>query len=166
MISKNQKMLAGLLLFAVFIFLLYYVPELLKQNSPPACRDEANCLHEEYIKTLSTYFPAFVLLGFVFGVMAAYLYFEKKIDVPGPHIDRKKAFLSVLGADESKVLEKILEGGGQAMQASVSRLEGLGKVKTHRTVEKLVRRGVLVKEQVGKTNLLKLKKELRDALFK
>jgi len=42
-----------------------------------------------------------------------------------------------------------------------SRIEGIGKVKAHRILERLEKRGILAKEQYGKTNMVKLTEKYR-----
>ena len=162
--DRNKKVLGGLVAVAIFILLVFYLPQFFEQGVPLICVENGACQHEAYLDSLIAYIPAIIVLGFLFGVAVSYFYFERKIDVPVPQADRSQVMLSLLQPTERKVLTKIIEKGGEALQSEVSRIEGIGKVKAHRVVEKLVRRGVLEKEQVGKTNVLRLRKDLKDAL--
>jgi uncharacterized membrane protein len=164
MVSKNSKTLAGLLVLAVLMILLFYIPQFLEQGVPAACIEGVNCPHEQYLQNVLSSFPVAIMLGFVFGLIIAYLYFEKKIELPIPSVDRRKVILSMFHPSEAKVVGKLLENNGTVLQAEVSRIEGLGRVKAHRVIERLVRRGIIEKEQSGKTNILRLKKSMVEAI--
>ena len=166
MSNRNKKVLAGLLALAVFVVSVFYLPRLFEESSPAVCFIDGDCQHETYLQEVIAYMPAILVLGFIFGITASYFYFERKIEIPVPSASKKDAVLSMLERDERKVIAKIVEKGGSALQSEVSRVEGIGKVKAHRLVDRLVRRGVIEKETSGKTNILKLKKELKDVLTK
>lgn len=161
---NNKKVLVGLMVLAIFILAVVYTPVLFESGVPLVCVENGVCQHEQYLESLITYMPAILVLGFVFGVLASYMYFERKAELPIPQADRTQSILLLLNPSERKVVRKLVEEGGSSLQSDISRLEGLGKVKAHRTVEKLIRRGVLQKEQKGKTNILKLKKEIMESL--
>ena len=162
--KRNIKVLGGLLAVALFMLVVFYVPRIFEQGTPLVCFDGGTCQHEEYLADVISYLPAVIILGFVLGAVASYLYSERKIDLPAPSPDRRKALLSLLQPSERKVVERLVEKGGSVLQSEISRMEGVGKVRAHRVVERLMRRGVLEKEQVGKTNVLKLRKDILDAL--
>ncbi len=162
MIQGNKKTLIGLLAFSAFMLIVAYVPQTLMRNAPLACTDA--CPSDKYISELLTYLPALIILGFAFGIGLSYLYFERRIVLPESRIDRKKAFLSMLEPTESKIVGKIVDRGGEALQAELSRIEGVGKVKAHRVIDRLVARGLLEKESAGKTNSVRIKKEIMDAI--
>lgn len=162
--TQNRKVLTGLVVLALFVLIVFYTPKFFESGIPVVCIENGVCQHEQYLESLITYMPAVLVLGFVFGVLASYMYFERKAELPLPTADRKESILLLLNPSERKVIKKIVDEGGSALQSDVSRLEGLGKVKAHRTIEKLIRRGVLEKEQKGKTNILKLKKEIMDSI--
>lgn len=165
MMGKNKKVLVGLLAISVFILLVFYIPTIFEQGIPTVCFENGNCQHEAYLESVITYLPAMIVVGFIFGIVVSFLYFEKKLEVPALSADRNKVLLSLLQPSERKILGKVIENGGQTLQSEISRVEGIGKVKAHRVIERLIRRGVLEKEQMGKTNILRLKKEIRDTLI-
>lgn len=165
MADRNVKVLAGLVAIALFVLMVFYVPRFFEAGTPIVCFEGDNCLHEAYLDQLIAYLPAMIVLGFLFGVGASYFYFERKLELPVPSADRKKALLALLQPSERKIIGKIVEKGGEALQSEISRVEGVGKVKAHRVVDRLVRRGVLEKEQMGKTNVLRLRKDIRDAVL-
>ena len=59
----------------------------------------------------------------------------------------------------------LVESNGKVLQAEVTRLPGMSKVKSHRVVQKLIDRGVIEKESIGKTNVLKFSKEIKEGLY-
>jgi hypothetical protein len=161
--ERNRRALGGLILLALFISLVIYIPALLEAEIPEGCIHEGTCPHEEYLQDLLLLIPALIILGFVFGVFSSYFYFEKRIDALLPSADIRSACLAMLPQVERKVVGKVIDNGGKVLQSEVSRIEGIGKVKAHRVVERLMKRGVLEKEQLGKTNMLRLRKEIMDA---
>ncbi|MBU0527411.1 hypothetical protein KKE92_02935 [Candidatus Micrarchaeota archaeon] len=164
--EKNKKALAGLVTIAIFIMIIFYVPKFVEQGTPSICIVDGNCQHEEYLESVINNIPAILLFGFLIGVVTSYFYFERKIEVPIPQKDDKKAWLSLLQPSERKVIAKIVENKGKVLQSELSRIEGVGKVKAHRVIERLIKRGVIEKEQIGKTNVLRLTKDLEEAFVK
>lgn len=164
MISKNLKILLGLIAISVFVLLVFYIPGFFEGQIPLICIEDGNCQHEQYLNDVISAIPLIIVIGFVFGVLVSFFYFERKIEVPVPSQDRTAVLLTILQPAERKVVAKIIENGGQALQSELSRIEGVGKVKAHRVIERLIKRGVLEKEQMGKTNILRLRKDLKKAI--
>jgi hypothetical protein len=162
--TNNRKVLAGLILIAAFVLIVFYTPTIFESRIPVVCIEDGVCQHEEYLQSLITYLPAVLVLGFMFGVLTSYMYLERKAELPIPSLNRVESILLLLNPTERKIIKKIVDGGGNALQSDISRIEGIGKVRAHRTIDKLIRRGVLIKEEKGKTNILKLKKEIMDSV--
>lgn len=166
MFDRNKRAMLGLVVICFFILLVFYIPTFLKNKMPALCFEDGLCQHEAYLESILTYIPALIVLGFLLGIIVSFFYFERKLEIPLPSEERKAAYLSLLQPSERKVLEKVIGSGGKVLQSEVSRVEGVGKVKAHRVIERLIKRGVLEKEQMGKTNMLRLRKDLMDALSK
>jgi hypothetical protein len=162
--ADNRKALLGLLALSIIVIIIFYVPRFFESGIPKVCIQDGVCEHEEYLNALITYLPAILVLGFLIGIAASYFYFERKIELPLPSPDRAHNVLLLLNPTERKIISQIIADKGQSLQSDISRIEGIGKVKAHRTIDKLIRRGVIEKEEKGKTNILKLKKEIKDAL--
>ena len=77
--------------------------------------------------------------------------------------DYRNIFLKFLNFNERKVLEKLIEGRGQELQAKISRMEGMNKLRTHRAVKDLERKGIIKTESYGKTRRIILTKDIKDA---
>ncbi|OIN87916.1 MAG: hypothetical protein AUJ50_02240 [Candidatus Aenigmarchaeota archaeon CG1_02_38_14] len=74
-----------------------------------------------------------------------------------------KVMLDMLPNDEKEMILRLVGSNGEISQ---SRLSGIfGKVRTFRTVESLKKRGIVVKEKYGKTNMVKLESRFRNILY-
>jgi len=78
----------------------------------------------------------------------------------------KDLILKFLNYGERKVVEKLIEKGGVAFQAEFSRMEGMNKLKAHRTVQELLKKGLIRKEKVGKTFKIYLSDDVKELLLK
>ncbi len=77
-----------------------------------------------------------------------------------------KTLIQFLNKDEKKVVEKLIKEKGKCLQSEITRLEGLGKVKSHRILQKLLERGVIEIEEHGKTNIVRFSKTIQEVLIK
>lgn len=158
--EKNLKSLLGLAgVFIVFAAMLV-IPKIAEGAAPQVCFEGDNCLHEGYVGTLTALIPVFIGLGGILGAAALYLFYERK---------GAKSFgdaaLSLMEKDERAVVARIVGEGGRITQSEVSRIKGLGKVKAHRILLKLEKRGIVEKEQYGKTNMVKLSGKYSGLFF-
>jgi predicted transcriptional regulator len=74
--------------------------------------------------------------------------------------------LKLLNPNEKRVVEKIIENKGNALQSEISRMEGMTKLKAHRAVKELERKGIVKLEQYGKTNRIILAKDIKEVILK
>jgi hypothetical protein len=165
--KNNLRVFLGLLALVALIIIVYWLPNFIHETNPTVCTDQSGqCEHEARMNLLTYLSPVFVAIGFVLGAASFYFFTENKkveyVEVkPNPD-----AILKLLSKEERKVVSKIVEEGGKALQSEISMLDGMGKVKSHRVIDRLVERGIIEKEQHGKTNLVKLNKELKETLVK
>jgi uncharacterized membrane protein len=80
-------------------------------------------------------------------------------------LNGNSSILKLLNANEKKVMEKIIENEGSALQSEISRMEGMTKLKTHRAVKELERKGIVKLEQYGKTNRIILAKDIKEVIL-
>jgi DNA-binding MarR family transcriptional regulator len=80
--------------------------------------------------------------------------------------DFTKVFLKFLSYNEKKVINKLIEQKGPVLQSEISRLESMGKVKTHRAIKDLEKKGIIVVEKYGNTNRIILSEDLGNILLK
>jgi len=164
--KNNLRILLGLLVVVFLYLILYGLPNFIKETNPTQCTVNGECEHEARMNLLTYLSPVFVAVGFVLGAVAFYLFTENKKTEYVEVKPNSEAILKLLSQEERKVVSKVAEEGGKALQSEISLLEGMGKVKSHRIIDRLERRGVLEKEQHGKTNLIRLSKELKEVLVK
>jgi DNA-binding MarR family transcriptional regulator len=81
-------------------------------------------------------------------------------------IGDKNIILKFLNAGERKVVETLIEKKGEILQSEISRMEGMTKLKTHRAVRDLERKGVIKRESHGKTHRIILSKDIKEAMLK
>ena len=80
--------------------------------------------------------------------------------------DFTKIILKFLTYNEKKVINKIIENKGSILQSEISRMESLGKVRTHRIVKDLEIKGVITVEKYGNTNRINLSENLRKLMIR
>jgi DNA-binding MarR family transcriptional regulator len=78
----------------------------------------------------------------------------------------KNIILKFLNFGERKVMEKLIEKRGETLQSEITRLEGMTKLKAHRAVRNLEKKGIIKVEKYGKTNRIILSKDVRDIILK
>lgn len=66
------------------------------------------------------------------------------------------AVLQVLNEDERKVIETLVAGGGTMLQKDIRWKTGLSRVKTHRILHRLAKRGIVSAEKYYNTNKITL----------
>lgn len=77
----------------------------------------------------------------------------------------KEIIFKFLSPIEGKILNMLIENNGRVLQAEINRIEGMTKLKTHRAVKDMERKGILKRESFGKTNRIVLSDYIKD-LFK
>ncbi|TRZ54591.1 hypothetical protein D4Q76_02150 [archaeon] len=80
--------------------------------------------------------------------------------------DSRDIVLKFLNPGERKVLEMLIERKDAVLQSEISRMDGMTKLKTHRAVRDLERKGIIKIESFGKTNRIVLSKDIREVMFK
>jgi len=94
---------------------------------------------------------------------------EKNIDVKGTSVESKvvttqeasiEIALRLLESDEKQVVKVLVEAGGSMLQKEISWKTGFSRVKTHRILVRLLRRGVVTSEKYYNTNKITLSKWL------
>jgi uncharacterized membrane protein len=73
-------------------------------------------------------------------------------------------FFNFLNYNEKKVIKKIIEQKGQVIQSEISRMENMGKVKAHRIVKDLEKKGIINVEKYGNTNRITLNEDVKKIL--
>ncbi len=147
--------LAGFLFIIMALIFSYHLTSEQQQLSP---------LLGPFISYHVEFMVAVATLGVAVGAGAFYL-------VSGI-IEKSRAetkwnaslLLKFLGEDERTVVEMLLKKRGVAYQSEIAGLEGMSRVKAHRIVSRLLRRGVINVRKAGKINILEMPRELLDGL--
>jgi uncharacterized membrane protein len=69
-----------------------------------------------------------------------------------------------LNFQEKQVVKKLMEEKGNVLQSEISRMGNMGKVKTHRAVKDLERKGIISVEKYGNTNRIYLTEDIKKIL--
>jgi uncharacterized membrane protein len=88
---------------------------------------------------------------------------SKKADIEGEEETEKEGMgravevaMRLLEPDEKRVVKTIVEAGGTILQKEISHELGFSRVKTHRVLLRLIRRGVVTAEKYYNTNRIEL----------
>ena len=161
----SNKMLAGIIFLICILVMILYLPNLLGELKSDVCTVDGICLHEGQVDFLNNLIPVFLISGIAIGALVFY-FMTNKLD--NKKEETKKivnTLINFLNKDEKKILEFLIDNNGKAFQSEISRLEGIGKLKSHRVLAKLIDRGVIETEKHGKTNIVKLNKQIKETLY-
>jgi hypothetical protein len=73
-----------------------------------------------------------------------------------PEKSAKDIALQLVDADERRIIQALLEAQGTMLQKEISWETGFSRVKTHRVLARLIRRGVVIAEKYYNTNKITL----------
>lgn len=79
-------------------------------------------------------------------------------------VNYESILLNFLNYQEKQVIKKLIEEKGNVLQSEISRMGNMGKVKTHRAVKDLERKGVIKIEKYGNTNQIYLTDDVKKIL--
>lgn len=162
---SNKKTIIGLVILICLVGLIIYSPNLIALTNPTVCTINGVCQHEERVHLLTELVPVFILAGVIIGAIVFFFMSSRLENKQNDLAKVTDTLVQFLNKDEKLVVKKLIENDGKVLQAEVSRIEGLGKVKSHRIIQRLVDRNVIVVESFGKTNIVKLTKEIREVLL-
>ncbi|MBI4173625.1 MAG: hypothetical protein HY519_02790 [Candidatus Aenigmarchaeota archaeon] len=169
MLDHNAKIAVGISALAIFFIVIFtllhtyvYTPQV--ATIQESCAADG-CPHESQIFFLQELIPLLMGASLIAGAGVYYL-MAQKLEAKGMAARQStEVMVKLLNEDERKVVSVLLENRGKVLQAEVSRLPGMSKVRSHRVIKRLMLRGVLETESVGKTNVVRFRKEIIDALF-
>ncbi len=169
--KPNLRILAGIALIAGFFYLIYFAaPFLGVKLGPERCEVDSqgnvlSCPHEKQLADIQTLLPFLISIAVIAGA-ATYYFMAGKVESKTQSLKKNTdVILQFLSPDEKKLVNLLIENNGKILQAEATRLPEMNKVKSHRVVQKLLDKGVLEKEKIGKTNVLKFPKEIKEGLY-
>lgn len=161
----NSKLVLGIIALIAFMLLVFSSPVLLEKTTPEVCVIDGECQHELHLNLLYQLVPIFISIGVIAGVLVFY-FMSEKIDKTKKSLKANTdILLKFLNPDEKKVIDLLLKGKGKVLQAELTRLPGMNKVKSHRVVQKLLDKKVIEKQTLGKTRVIAFSKEIEEGLL-
>jgi uncharacterized membrane protein len=152
--EQPKKIIASSLLIVIFVLVVsltsWYVQIQIESGTVCSCAIPLPIL-----------IPIIASIGLLIGTVVYYMFsprFEKK------QID-KNSVLKLLDNTEQKVMNVIIDNKGEISQARIVSLTRMPKVKVFRSLEKLRVKGIIEKENLGKTNRIKLNEEMSKIFY-
>lgn len=165
--------------FAIFFSNISENPRSMDYNRPPFLPIENT------YRQIPTYRILLSPILLIIGIIPISYYFisqklEKKLEnnikvisrlinkngVNSKKIIDKNLVLRFLNLNEKKILERLIEKNGKVLQSEISRMKGMTKLKTHRTIKNLERKGIIKRESYGKTYHIILSNDIKKLLLK
>lgn len=105
-----------------------------------------------------------IAIGVAVGATVFY-FMSYKVDTQHDVASKNaRVLIRFLSSEEQAVVRKLIDLDGVALQAELSRLNGLNKVKVHRIIQRLSQKEIVKADQYGKTNTVRLSPEIMEAL--
>jgi len=162
---SNKRALVGIIILICLLALVFYLPGVIQNLEPTQCTINGVCQHEEYANFLSEMVPIFIIIGVVIGAVV-FFFMSSRLEDKSKNLKKVSDILiQFLAKDEKQVVQKLLDNDGKVFQSEISRLEGVGKLRSHRVIQRLSDRGVIEVEHFGKTNIIRLSKSVKEALI-
>ncbi len=166
--DKNKKLIVGIIILVAFLYIVFNISTLLANvadvNMCPAAMTN-NCVHKQELDFLVSVLPLIISIAVVVGAGIYYLMGEQMESKEHSLKKNTEILLKFLSQDEQKLVNALIENEGRVLQAEITRLPGMTKVKSHRVVQRLLDRGVIEKDSVGKTNIIRFSKEIKEGLL-
>jgi len=141
------------------------MPPLISLFNPQACTVDGVCQHEQMLNALEQSLPFFVGLGMLIGAGVYWLMARQVLEKQKSLHGAAELVMQFLGKEERAVVKKLVDENGKALQSEISRIEGIGKLKSHRILQRMKDKGVIEIEKFGKTNIIRLGKNIKEGLL-
>jgi len=149
-----KKIILGMMSISLFVLIVgissFYVQIQIETGNVCGC-----------LIPIPVFIPFLASVGLFIGTLV-YYFFTPRLE--GKKID-KNVILRVFDSDEKDIINFLLENKGKTTQSKIAKGTSLSKVKVFRIIERLIKKGVVLKSPLGKTNLIALNESLLD-LFK
>jgi uncharacterized membrane protein len=149
----EKKIIVGMTIISAFVLIVglssFYVQTQIDSGNVCGC-----------IIPISLFIPFLASVGLFIGSMIYYFLNP----VSRPTKIKRDVVLRVFEAQERKLLELLLDSGGEMLQSRIVSETAMDKVKVFRLIERLSRKGIVRKEPHGKTNNIILSEELKNSI--
>lgn len=159
--DKNKKIVLGIGIiagFAVLVALLVFSYITVGEGMNP------NPISGLIISHHVEFMVATSFLGIVVGAGVYYLLKEEVAQKEIVANSSAQLVMKFLSKEEREIIGLISEKEGMTTQAEISKLPGMTRLKAHRIVEKMEKKGLVFVEKYGKVNMVRLVNELKDAM--
>jgi len=166
--DKNKKLVIGIVILVAFLYFVFNISGLLIAASDSgicSVSETDGCQHKQELDFLISAVPLIASIAVIVGALVYYLMGERMESKDNSLKKNTEILLKFLSLDEKKLVNALIESDGKVLQAEITRLPGMTKVKSHRVVQKLLDRGVIEKDSVGKTNIIRFSKEIKEGLL-
>lgn len=154
-ITNKQRIVLGIIIIGlIFLFGYYYVIFCRNELSS----SELSCSTAQKLLPFVDAVPLIIFIAFLAGAVVVFFLLRPK-DEPTAF---NKATLKFLEGDEKVIVNRLIEKNGEALQSELTLLEGMTKLKSHRAIRRLQKKGVVDILPKGKTNLVKLNGDLYE----
>lgn len=145
--------------------IVFGLPSLIALFNPQVCTINGVCQHEERLQLLENSIPFFVGIGVIAGA-GIYWFMSKRMEEKQKSLHgTAEIVMQFLGREEKAIVKRLVEENGKVLQSEISRIEGIGKLRSHRILQRMKDRGVIEIEKFGKTNIVRLSKNIREGLL-
>jgi len=149
----EKKIILSIILITGFVFIVSFSTLYVQTNIVEGTACTCTLPIPVLIPTLSS-------LGIFVGSIVYYLMFSKMIETEKKSTKDFDIILEILQSDERDIIKKLIENKGNITQSKLSSF--FGKVKTFRVLENLRKRGIIVKENYGKTNKIEFSEKFKE----
>jgi len=175
----------GMLIISIFALIIFFIVIIYGLTAAPhgdRGHDQGHPLIPTYILSLSSIVLIIALIPLFYYIIYASLErnYEKNMEILSKitgvnnHSENNdisktnltKLLLKFLSYNEKKVINKLIEQKGSVLQSEISRMESMGKVRTHRTITELKKKEIITVEPYGKTNRINLTDDAENVLLK
>jgi uncharacterized membrane protein len=165
--NSNKKLVVAMIALVAFLYIIFNLSVLFANVSDDsvcyAAGTEA-CPHKQELDFLVGAIPVIASIAVIVGAGTYYL-MAGRVETKEKSLKKNsEVLLRFLSQDERKLVNALIENNGKVLQAEITRLPGMTKLKSHRVIQRLVDRGVIEKDKVGKTNIVRFTKEIREGL--
>jgi uncharacterized membrane protein len=166
--DNNKKLIVGFIAIVAFLYVVFSLNSLLLEVSDTSVCSVAGtaaCPHKEQVDFLIGAIPIIASIALIAGAGTYYLMAGKVESKEKSLKSNTEVLLKFLNEDERKLVNAIIESEGKVLQAEITRLPGMTKVKSHRIVQRLIDRGVIETDKLGKTNIVKFTTEIKEGIM-
>ena len=175
----------GMLIISIFALIIFFIVIIYGLTAAPhgdGGQDRGHPLIPTYILTISSIVLIIALIPLFYYIIYASLErnYEKNMEILSKttgvnnHSESNdisktnltKLLLKFLSYNEKKVINKLIDQKGSVLQSEISRMESMGKVRTHRTITELKKKEIITVEPYGKTNRITLTDDAENVLLK